>query len=113
MQGMSIADVMRVADWISDTTFKTFYYRPMEAPLKSLFTSLTRKWYDSLLIILQLSIYHCYCVGGSVSIMYNFGLSFEQHIVIFEAESSEVQFVILQGSARPELRSELYKDSPT
>ena len=43
MQGMSVADVMRVADWTSDSTFKTFYYRPMEAPLKSLFTSLTRK----------------------------------------------------------------------
>ena len=43
MQGMSVADVMKVADWTSDSTFKNFYYRPMEAPLKSLFTSLTRK----------------------------------------------------------------------
>ena len=32
------------------------------------------------------------------------------HNVIFAAGSSEVQFVILQGSARPEVRSELYEE---
>ena len=35
---------------------------------------------------------------------------FEQHTVIFVARSSEVQFMILQGSARPEVRSELYEE---
>ena len=133
MQGMSVADVMKVADWSSDSTFKTFYYRPMQAPLKSLFTSLTRKWYNSLYITL---FYHFNCLSlvtcwqtdycnhsvkinniiimiansSGVSIMYRFGLSFEQHIVIFAAGSSEVQFMILQGSARPEVRSELYEE---
>ena len=35
---------------------------------------------------------------------------FEQHIVIFAAGSSEVQFMISQGSARPDVRSELYEE---
>ena len=43
MQGMSVGDIMKVADWASDTTFKRFYYRPMERPSAnmSLLTSLT------------------------------------------------------------------------
>ena len=35
---------------------------------------------------------------------------FELHTVIFEAWSSEVQLTILQGSARPEVRSKLYEE---
>ena len=37
-------------------------------------------------------------------------IGFEQHTVIFVAGSSEVQFRILQGSAGPEVRSELYEE---
>jgi len=38
------------------------------------------------------------------------GNVFEHHTVIFVARSSEVQFMISQGSARPEVRSELYEE---
>ena len=37
-------------------------------------------------------------------------IGFEQHTVIFTAWSSEVQFVVLQGSARLEVRLELYEE---
>ena len=43
MQGMSVSDILSVADWSSDSTFKTFYYRPMEKSPKSILTSLARK----------------------------------------------------------------------
>ena len=43
MQGMSVSDIMKVADWTSDNTFKTYYYRPVEESSKSLLTSLTKK----------------------------------------------------------------------
>lgn len=36
MQGMSVSDIMKVADWTSDNTFKTYYYRPVEESSKSL-----------------------------------------------------------------------------
>ena len=43
MQGMSVSDILSVADWSSDSTFKRFYYRPMERSPKSILTSLARK----------------------------------------------------------------------
>ena len=43
MQGMSISDILSVADWSSDSTFKRFYYRPGEGSPKSFLTSLARR----------------------------------------------------------------------
>ena len=43
MHGMSVSDILSVADWSSDSTFKTFCYRPMDEFPKSFLTSLTRK----------------------------------------------------------------------
>lgn len=43
MHGMSVSDILSVADWSLDSTFKTFYYRPMEQSPKSFLISLTRK----------------------------------------------------------------------
>lgn len=40
MHGMSVSDILSVADWSLDSTF---YYRPMEESPKSFLTSLTRK----------------------------------------------------------------------
>ena len=28
-QGMSVADIVKIADWSSDNMFKTHYYKPM------------------------------------------------------------------------------------
>ena len=29
LKGMSVLDIIKVADWSSDNTFKTFYYKPI------------------------------------------------------------------------------------
>ena len=36
LHGMSVADIVSVADWTSDTMFKKFYYRPVAESKKSL-----------------------------------------------------------------------------
>ena len=41
MKGMSMRDIMDIADWSSDSTFKTFYLKPIESGPHSLFNSIT------------------------------------------------------------------------
>ena len=38
MQGMSLADIMKIADWSSDSSFKRHYFRPLEPRPKNLIT---------------------------------------------------------------------------
>ena len=43
MQGMSLSDIMNIADWSSENVFKTFYYRPSEQRPRAMLDAIIRK----------------------------------------------------------------------
>ena len=58
-KGLSISDIIRVADWSSDSMFKKYYYKPIV--VKTLLTSLFMPF---ILVFgdLNPSIYYCYII---------------------------------------------------
>ena len=43
MQGMSVSDILKIADWSSDNVFKNFYYRPTEQGSRSMLDVIAKK----------------------------------------------------------------------